>query len=537
MNDFISKIDEKRFYIFTILNIMSSSMVLLEFPELSTFKGWLILIGFTFIISSVLSCLAIYNIIFKKLIDVLCGVLICLVLVELFLWINFKYTINEVVMNIIIGTNVKESREFFLTYFNCRTIIVCLVVFLIFMIVYCLSKRIHLIRSKVICFCIMGVMVFSVVEVVNSVYSYYKYEFGGKISAYSTFLRVLRLVYIYNNTKDDLDLLISTNESQNVTKVNYRCEKMIVIIGESFSKYHSQLYGYEKETNPLLMKKVNNGELFLFTNVITTINDTERAFCAIYSLGDYNKDDYINYALFPVIMRKSGFYTSYIDNMDLASATNRVKDSKKLSDIMYDYRNKRIYNYDSLILDELKNNKSQELYVIKLLGQHYIYKNTFPKSYSKWSYLDYHNNYSDNIKQIIADYDNSTLYNDYVINSIIDKFREENAVVIYFSDHGEEVYDEREYMGHGGTTPYPKYQFDIPFMIWMSDKYKENNPDIVDAILENRDKAYSSNDVSHTILNMAGVVCEQYISERSLASKDFAPRKERIINRSIIYNN
>ena len=41
-------------------------------------------------------------------------------------------------------------------------------------------------------------MVFSVVEVVNSVYSYYKYEFGGKISAYSTFLRVLRLVYIYN---------------------------------------------------------------------------------------------------------------------------------------------------------------------------------------------------------------------------------------------------------------------------------------------------------------------------------------------------
>ena len=92
-------------------------------------------------------------------------------------------------------------------------------------------------------------------------------------------------------------------------------------------------------------------------------------------------------------------------------------------------------------------------------------------------------------------------------------------------------------MGHGGTTPYPKYQFDIPFMIWMSDKYKENNPDIVDAILENRDKAYSSNDVSHTILNMAGVVCEQYISERSLASEDFAPRKERIINRFIIYNN
>lgn len=512
-------------------------MVFLEFPELATIRGWLLLIGFSISISGVLSCLAIYHTFFKRLIDFLGIVLICLVFLELFLWVHFKYTINEVIMNIIIGTNVKESTEFLQTYFNSKTILICIGVLVACLLIYWISGKVHLLRNTVGRLCVAGLILFSGVETAGSIYSYYRYEFGGKISAYSTFFRVLRLVYIYNNTKNDLALLIEKNEAHNVTEINYRCDKLIVIIGESFSKYHSQLYGYEKETNPLLLEKVNKKELFLFTDVITTINDTERAFCAIYSLGDYNKDNYSDYALFPTILRKAGFYTNYIDNMDLASATNRVKDSKELSDIMYNYRNKRTYTYDESILDEIKNNQQKELYVIKLIGQHYTYKNTFPESYSKWNYVDYPSkHYSDNLKQIIADYDNSTLYNDYVVNSIIERFREENAVVIYFSDHGEEVYDEREYMGHGGTTPYIKYQFDIPFMIWMSEKYKKENIDIVDAIIENKGKAYSSNDVSHTILNLAGVACEQYMPERSVASEKFTPKKQRIINKSIIYN-
>ena len=60
-----------------------------------------------------------------------------------------------------------------------------------------------------------------------------------------------------------------------------------------------------------------------------------------------------------------------------------------------------------------------------------------------------------------------------VVNEIINKFKDENAAVIYFSNHGEEIYEERDYMGHGGTTPYLKYQVEIPFMIWMSQSYKD----------------------------------------------------------------
>ena len=38
-----------------------------------------------------------------------------------------------------------------------------------------------------------------------------------------------------------------------------------------------------------------------------------------------------------------------------------------------------------------------------------------------------------------------TLYNDYVLKNIIDLFRDKNTVVLYFSDHGEEIYDYRDF--------------------------------------------------------------------------------------------
>ena len=40
----------------------------------------------------------------------------------------------------------------------------------------------------------------------------------------------------------------------------------------------------------------------------------------------------------------------------------------------------------------------------------------------------------------IADYDNATLYNDIVLSKIVDLFRQQEAIVIYLSDHGEDCY-------------------------------------------------------------------------------------------------
>lgn len=136
---------------------------------------------------------------------------------------------------------------------------------------------------------------------------------------------------------------------------------------------------------------------------------------------------------------------------------------------------------------------------------------------------------------MVADYDNSTLYNDSVINAIISSFEDDNAVIFYFSDHGEEVYDARDYMGHGGTSPCLHYQVEIPFMIWMSEKYKSAHPTIVENLRTNREKPYTTDDVAHTILDMAGISCPQFVPQRSIANDNFTPRKHRTVNKTLIY--
>ena len=315
---------------------------------------------------------------------------------------------------------------------------------------------------------------------------------------------------------------------------------MVVIIGESYSKYHSQLYGYEKETSPLLAKRVEDGNLILYSDVITPINDTERSFRAVYSLGEYYNDVYSDCLLFPYIFKKSGYYTVNVDNLDLASKTNRVKDSKRLSNLIFDFRNVTTSQYDDEVLQWLdidENEYPQQLFVIKLKGQHYDYANQFPASFAKYKVEDYdRNDLPDNKVQLIADYDNATIFNDYVVNSIIEYFEEDNSVVLYFSDHGEEVFDERDYMGHGGTTPYLNYQVEIPFMIWMSESYRNANPSVVLNILANKDLPYTTDDVSHTILDMAGIGCSQFVSERSLANDEFHSRESRVVMRSFVYD-
>ena len=537
----LSYIDLDFFITSLILIVISSAAVFLEFPEFVHFRGIVKLFGIAAlqaIFLSVLYYFTPYKL--KKFVRLILYFTILLALfLDVFLFANWGMTINENIFSVVEGTNVNESFDFLCTYFNVKTIlliilIVVVAVFSIHLIPKLVVKYVPIVGIK--CFIWIALLV-SIIEWSCSVYSYLSYGFGGHIAAYSTVTRIARAGKIYiDSTYEAQNLISKMSEMTHATSEN-RCTKMVVVIGESYSKYHSQLYGYEKETSPLLNQRVEKGDLFLFTDVVTPMNDTERAFRSIYSLGEHN-NDYCQYALFPYVFRLAGFNTNNIDNLDLAKKSGRIKDSKELSDLMFHERNNIRCKYDEEIIDmiNIDQDKSQ-LFVIKLQGQHYTYANTFPKSFAHFSRNDYEDlDKSDNQKQIIADYDNSTMYNDYVVNEIINKFTEENAVVIYFSDHGEEIYEERDYMGHGGTTPFLKYQVEIPFMIWMSQSYKELNPNIVNAVKKNLDKPYTTDDVSHTILDMAGIKFSQFVPERSIVNDAFNPRKERIVCQSIVYN-
>ena len=541
-------IDYRTFIRLVVLTAFSSLIVLLIDPRLLTVGGILSLISLAVLVSFFI-CLFLHILEvspkIRKYFEIACYSVIALItFIDVFLYVNFGIVIDETVFSILEGTNIDECKDFIQTYANWKTFLAMSLLSAFYALTFYLTSFINKTQATYIGAVVLILLICSVAKLSSSVYTTVRYGFGGHLAAYSTYSRIARSCVVYTNITKETDRLINNLQkwqAEDLKQTTVECDKMVVIIGESYSRYHSQLYGYDKETSPLLMEKVQSGELIVYTDVITPINDTERAFRAIYSLGEYYSDVYCDCLLFPYIFKQAGYYTVNIDNMDLASSTNRVKDSEKLSELMFDYRNSEVGEYDEEILEWLDVNDCEhpkQLFVIKLLGQHYDYADQFPDSWARYDAKDYDRaDLPENKVQLIADYDNATIYNDFVVNSIIDHFKEDKAVVMYFSDHGEEVYDERDYMGHGGTTPFLNYQFDIPFMIWMSESYKESNPLEVKNLLAHKDCSYTIDDVSHTILDMAGISCSQLVPERSLANEAFEPREERVILRSLVYDN
>ena len=134
--------------------------------------------------------------------------------------------------------------------------------------------------------------------------------------------------------------------------------------------------------------------------------------------------------------------------------------------------------------------------------------------------------------QMLADYDNATLYNDYVVSCIMRWYEDREAVVVYLSDHGEEVHDYRPFLGRSHkmvpTREELKYQYEIPFMIYMTDKYKRANPDVVRKIEMAQRRRFMSDDLPHMLLGLSGIETGWYDASRDVLAPDFNQSRVRI---------
>ena len=144
-------------------------------------------------------------------------------------------------------------------------------------------------------------------------------------------------------------------------------------------------------------------------------------------------------------------------------------------------------------------------------------------------------------KQIVAEYDNAMLYNDYVISQIVSLFVDKESVILYLPDHGESVYDGINSFGrHHDVNPNRDIldnEFHISFWIWASDKYIEKHPDIIARIKAAKHRPYMSDDIAHTLLDLAGINCTDYDSSRSIISVDNKKQRKRMIKGKIDYDN
>ncbi len=424
-------------------------------------------------------------------------------------------------------TNPDESKEFIAYYLSIWVIIGVLIYAAIPIVMICTMKSFRPLKIKnhkflfslsiiVIC-CIVGIN-----RVSRSVYF---------INFYKTFVSYkLRTNYEIKTIKERQ----SENYEVSFSHQDTVPTTIVVVIGESLNKHHMSLYNYPRNINPLLSQYGDS--LIVYEDVISPQVHTIPVMRSLLSMSELGHAQYFTekpslYELF----NRAGYDTYLISNQDFS------EDCRSSYDILLTLAKKKqnlasYKQHDDIILPVLDkilndNNKRNKLILVHLIGNHMAYEFRYPKEYIVFNHkedkLISDAPFRDNKAKVMIDkYDNSVLYNDFIINNIICSLKKEqdrNSLMIYFSDHGEEMYDYREFAGHAYEKVSPT-MCEIPFMVWFSPSYKKNRTDI----LIDRTRPYSTSDFIYSISDLAGLEYKDYDDSRSLFSRNFIA-KERFV--------
>ena len=342
-----------------------------------------------------------------------------------------------------------------------------------------------------------------------------------------------------------------------VDSCDFRSPQIVLIIGESYNKHRSQLYGYRRPTTPRQLKRANDTTLVAYTDVVAPWNLTSFVFKHLFSLhavGD--PGEWCDMPMFPQLFRRAGYHVTFLTNQFLPKVGEEVYDFSGgfflnhpvLSDSLFDTRNRQLYRYDDGLLrayDKMirEHKYEHQLTIFHLMGQHVDYRGRFPqRTRRKFSPEDYNRqDLTAERQQINADYDNATLYNDSIVDEIIRRFEHDNAIVIYVPDHGEECFnDGQPWYGrmHSATIDrrLAREEFEIPFWIWASEEYRRTHPYGWEAIKYYRHRPYMTDLLPHTLLFLGGIHTKDYRPEYDVLSTKYNAGRQRLLKNSVDYN-
>ena len=331
---------------------------------------------------------------------------------------------------------------------------------------------------------------------------------------------------------------------------------VVLVIGESYNKHHSSLYGYPLETSPLMAAERDSGRLVVMTDAVSTYNLTSSSIKDLLSLNSVaDSEHWYERPLWPAVMRSAGLDVAIWDNQRDFLAGSIFTFS--LNSILYDPRiikkvytatNDSTFAYDADMVGNYANRRSaatRALVIFHLMGQHTSYDQRYPHD-ARWqrftaadvpqrgSWLD------DSRRQIIADYDNSVRYNDYVLSLIIELFRDRNAVVVMLSDHGEEVYDYRDFMerDHNPEKSWPMlyHENQVPLLVWFSDGYAQRWPEKVEAVKAAAARPLMLDNLGQALMWLGATTSPYTASSRNVFSPQYKPGRRLLYDSTVDYD-
>ena len=388
------------------------------------------------------------------------------------------------------------------------------------------------------------------------------------------YLPIYRLAFsVYSNhlASQQVNRCIAAAKTVKVDSCSYQSPNIVLIIGESYGKVHSQLYGYKYPTTPRQVKLERSGLLTRFSDVVSCWNLTSFVFKNVLSMHVVGqKGEWCDYALFPELFKKAGYNVTFLTNQFLPQAKEAIYDfsggfflnNPELSKFLFTTRNNSLHRFDEGLLadydglvksgDIVINNardrksaaKDPNLIIFHLIGQHVNYRTRVPNDRRVFTAADYAESrpdLSERRRRVLADYDNACLYNDSIVASIIKRFENTNSIVIYMPDHGEECYEPgRNFIcrNHSADVDWPlaHYEFEVPFWIYCTHRYAVTHPEIFKAIKDAKDKRFMTDALPHMLVWLAGISAKDYRPEYNLLSPQYNERRPRILKHVADYD-
>jgi len=293
---------------------------------------------------------------------------------------------------------------------------------------------------------------------------------------------------------------------------------VVLVIGESARKANFQLYGYNRETNPLLAKQ---SRLKVF----------QAQSCATYTTGgvkailEYDDTSKL-YEILPNYASRAGVDVAWRTS-NWGEPPVHIDDYQKAKQMMPSSQGIDA-KYDELLFDGLRQRiegsaMSKVLVILHTSTSHgpnYISK--YPAEFTRFKpvFENVDEAHKDHDKLVNA-YDNSIVYTDYLLNNLIDTLndmKDWRTAMIFVSDHGESLGENGLYMHGLPMKLAPAEQYEIPFFVWLSSDFRQLKP-VVNAKEAKKGALPTPVDqhyVFHSVLNLLSVDSPIYSEESDL---------------------
>ena len=411
---------------------------------------------------------------------------------------TYSVMIDATTVENVFNTRYSEASGFF-----SRGLWLFIIVLGVLPALYCLLQPVVLGKAKRLGICcgtaLAVVLVAAAANIGQTLWiSQHDTELGGLLQPWSYVVNTCRVISSHHDEQAEEIKL------PDGTIADHEKAVVVLVIGESARKANFQLYGYGRDTNPLLSKQ-EELKVYQATSCATYTTAGAKAI-----LEPKNSDDL--YELLPNYAFRTGVDVSW-------RTSNWGEPPIHIDEYLTDPQLAELYpgkknTYDDILIyglrERIESSKKDKVLIILHTSTSHgpKYADKYPKEFEVYKPVAKNIEEGEkNVGMLVNAYDNTIRYTDFLLDSLINTLRpmtDWHRAMIFISDHGESLGEKGIFMHGLPMKLAPKVQYEIPFLVWTSDGFRRYKAaDALPAVLE-------QHYIFHSVLNLLSIDSPAY---------------------------